>query len=94
VEALFVWASSISLCLDKTIFLRPPKVKQIHQVEFVLGNFSKSPGTLWSYGNKPTGKGNRASKASNAFNGWLVRFLYEMTGCRSETVLLALRSKW
>jgi hypothetical protein len=37
-------------------------------------NFSKSPGTLGSYGNKPPGKGNRFSSASNALNRWLVRF--------------------
>jgi putative transposase len=39
-----------------------------------LRNFSKSPGTLGSYGNKPPGKENRFSSASNALNRWLVRF--------------------
>jgi hypothetical protein len=42
--------------------------------DYKARNFSMSPGTLGSYGNKPPGKENRASKASNALNSWLVRF--------------------
>jgi hypothetical protein len=45
-----------------------------------------------SYGNKPPGKENRFSSASNALNGWLVRVLYEMAGCLRSAVLLALRN--
>jgi hypothetical protein len=58
-----------------------------------VGNFSKSPGIFKGYGNKPPGKENRFSSASNALNSWLVRFLYEMAGCPRSAVLLALRSK-
>jgi hypothetical protein len=38
------------------------------------GNFSKSPGTLEVMETSLPGKENRFSSASNALNGWLVRF--------------------
>jgi hypothetical protein len=47
---------------------------------------------LGSYGNKPPGKGNRFSSASNALNRWLVRFYMKWLDACSE-VLLALYSK-
>ena len=39
-----------------------------------LSNFSISPGTPGSYGNKPPGKENRFPSASNALTSWMVRF--------------------
>jgi len=48
---------------------------------------------LGSCGNKPPGKENRASKASNALTSLAGEVLYEMAGCLRSAVLLALRSK-
>ena len=57
------------------------------------GDFSKSPGTLEVMETSLPGKENRASKASNALNGWLVRFYMKGTIGRLPGLFEKLRMK-
>jgi hypothetical protein len=43
-------------------------------IHSIIRNFSKTPGTLEVMVNKPPGKENRFTSASNALHSWLVRF--------------------